>query len=98
MAHFAYVKDGIVQRVEPVVNEVIATDKGNDSELKGKRFMVSLYPDTLESEWIQCSYNANMRGIYPSHGSIWDGTNFSEPTQTISPALPILKTEKDAAL
>jgi len=95
MAHFAYVKDGIVQRVEPIVNEVIATDKGNDSELKGKRFMVSLYPDTLETEWVQCSYNASMRGVYPGIGYTWDGTNFAAPVQPVE-AIP--KIEKDATV
>ena len=92
MAHFAYVIDGIVQRVEAVVNEVIATPAGNDSELKGKRFMVSLYPDTKEAEWVQCSYNANMRGVYPGIGYLWDGTNF------IAPAEPILEPVKDATV
>lgn len=95
MAHLAYIIDGIVQRVEPVANEVIATDKGNDSELKGKRFMVSLYPDTLETEWVQCSYNATMRGVYPGIGYTWDGTNFAEPVSSVE---PIPKTEKDATL
>jgi len=81
MAHFAYVIDGIVQRVEPVVNEVIATDKGNDSELKGKRFMVSLYPETTEAQWVQCSYSGSMRGVYPGIGYLWDGVIFIAPVQ-----------------
>ena len=92
MAHFAHVIDGIVERVEPVVNEVIATPAGNDSELKGKRFMVSLYPDTQESEWVQCSYNATIRGVYPGIGYTWDGTNF------IAPRAPIPEPVKDAAV
>lgn len=81
MAHFAYVIDGMVQRVEAVVNEVIATPAGNDSELKGKRFMVSLYPDTQEAEWVQCSYSGSMRGVYPGIGYSWDGTNFAAPAE-----------------
>ena len=79
MAHFAYVIDGIVQRVEPIVNDVITTEKGNESELRGKRFMVSLYPETTEDNWVQCSYNASMRGCYPGIGYLWDGTNFTPP-------------------
>ena len=92
MAHFAYVTDGIVQRVEVLANEVIATPAGNDSELKGKRFMVSLYPDTEEAEWVQCSYSGSMRGVYPGIGYTWDGTNF------IAPAAPIPEPVKDATL
>lgn len=92
MAHFAYVVDGIVQRVEPVVNEVITTDKGNESELRGKRFMVSLYPDTLEDNWIQCSYSASIRGCYPGMGYSWDGTNFVPPAASQSEPV------KDAAV
>ena len=89
MAHFAYVIDGIVQRVEPVVNEVIATAAGNDSELKGKRFMVSLYPETNETDWVQCSYNATMRGVYPGYGYLWDGINFSEPAINVSEVVKV---------
>ena len=81
MAHFAYVTDGIVQRVEPVVDEVITTDKGNESELRGKRFMISLYPETTENDWVQCSYTASIRGCYPGIGYLWDGTNFVPPTK-----------------
>jgi len=83
MAHFALVIEGIVQRVEPVNNEVIATDKGNDSESKGKKFMVSLYPDTTEEQWVQCSYNGSMRGTYPGPSYRWDGKVFTQP-ETIS--------------
>jgi len=79
MAHFAYVVNGIVQRVEPVVNEVIATTAGDNSELKGKRFMVSLYPDTLETEWVQTSYSGSMRGKYAGQGDSWDGVEFASP-------------------
>ena len=82
MAHFAYVVDGMVQRVEPVVNEVITTEKGNESELRGKRFMVALYPETTEDNWIQCSYSGSIRGCYPGMGYAWDGTNFFAPVET----------------
>jgi len=92
MAHFAYVVDGIVQRVEPVVNEVITTDKGNESELRGKRFMVSLYPETTEDNWVQCSYSASIRGCYPGMGYSWDGTNF------VPPIAPQPEPVKDAAV
>lgn len=92
MAHFAYVIDGVVQRVEPLMNDVIATQAGNDSELKGKRFLVSLYPDTTENEWVQCSYNGNMRGVYPGPGYTWDGTNF------VAPVEPLVKPVQDAAV
>ena len=92
MAHFAYVINGIVQRVEPVVNEVITTDKGNESELRGKRFMVSLYPETVEDNWVQCSYSASMRGCYPGIGFLWDGTNFIAPPESTTEPL------KDAAV
>ena len=92
MAHFALIQDGIVQRVEVVNNDVIATPAGNDSELKGKRFMVSVYPDTQEADWVQCSYSGSMRGVYPGIGYLWDGTKF------ITPVAPIPEQVKDAAV
>ena len=96
MAHFAYVIDGKVERVESLANEVITTDKGNESELRGKRFMVSLYPETLEENWIQCSYSASIRGCYPGYGYAWDGMNFIAPIQPEQ--LPITEKAKDAAV
>tara|TARA_R110000868_G_scaffold48456_2_gene157344 strand:- start:2646 stop:2942 length:297 start_codon:yes stop_codon:yes gene_type:complete len=98
MAHFAYIQDGTVQRVEPIVNEVIATTAGNDSELKGKRFMVSLYPETIEDDWVQTSYSGSMRGKYAGIGDLWDGTNFTQPAQPVSEVDPIQKSEKDATV
>jgi hypothetical protein len=92
MAHFAYVIDGIVNHVEVVVNEIITTDKGNESELRGKRFLVSVYPETPEDNWIQCSYSGSMRGCFPSKGYTWDGSNFSPPIE------PSSKPVKDAAV
>jgi hypothetical protein len=92
MAHFALIENEIVTRVEVINNEVIATDKGNDSELKGKRFLVSLYPETTEAQWVQTSYSGAFRGAYAGQGYAWDGTNFTAPAETIP------KTEKDATL
>lgn len=92
MAHFAYVVDGIVQRVEPIDNSILLTDKGNESELRGKRFLVSLYPDTTEDNFVQCSYSGSLRGCYPGQGFTWDGTNFIPPKAP--PAEPV----KDAAV
>ena len=80
MAHFAYVQDGIVQRVEAVSNDVL--DPENE-ETSGQAFLASLYPGTEPGDFVQTSYNATMRGKYAGIGDTWDGVDFTavDPTQ-----------------
>ena len=80
MAHFAYVQDGIVQRVETVSND--ALDPENE-EASGQQFLASLYPGTSPADFVQTSYNASMRGKYAGIGDTWDGVDFTavDPTQ-----------------
>jgi hypothetical protein len=73
MAHFAYVVDGLVDRVEVVVNSVITDKNGLEVEALGQQFLATLYGLPPES-FIQCSYNSNFRGVYPGIGYTYEGT------------------------
>ena len=71
MAHFAYVVDGVVQRVHGLANPVITDADGVEQEALGQAFLADLHgynPDEL----VQCSYNANFRGVYPGPGYTYD--------------------------
>jgi hypothetical protein len=70
MAHFAQIKDNVVQQVIVVNNEVLENKSFPESELIGITFLKSLYGEN--TEWLQCSYNKNFRGRYPGNGSIYD--------------------------
>lgn len=61
MAHFAEVKDGIVQRVLVVPEE--EQDRGH------QYLAVDLL---LGGTWIQCSYNGRIRKQYPGIGYAYD--------------------------
>jgi hypothetical protein len=75
MAHFALVKNGIV-------NQVIVVSNGDaPTEAAGKAFIASL---GLAGEWVQTSYNGNPiegqdRGKYAGIGDLWDGEQFTTP-------------------
>jgi len=84
MAHFAYVIDGIVQRVEPIVTSVIEDETGKAQESIGQAFMVSLYPDTTAQQWVRTYYPLGQpdpypRGKYAGQGDSWDGVEFASP-------------------
>lgn len=70
MAHFAEIKNNIVQRVIVINNEVLENKPFPESEPIGIAFCKSLYGE--DTEWLQTSYNANFRGKYASSGSIYD--------------------------
>ena len=81
MAHFAYVIDGVVKRVEVVNNDALDP---LDEEGSGQAFLATLYPGTSPSDFVQTSYNGNPvngddRGPYAGIGYTWDGTTFSLP-------------------
>ena len=71
MAHFAYVVDGVVQRVHVLANPVITDSEGVEQEALGQDFLADLHGLVAEN-FIQCSYNGNFRGIYPGVGYGYD--------------------------
>jgi hypothetical protein len=71
MAHYAYVVDGVVQNVLVLANPVITDENGVEQEALGQQFLANLY-DLVAENFIQCSYNANFRGVYPGVGYGYD--------------------------
>ena len=71
MAHFAKVIDGQVVTVHVLANDVITDDEGVEHEELGQAFLAELH-GCLPTELVQCSYNGNMRGMYPSPGHKYD--------------------------
>jgi len=71
MAHYAYVVDGVVQKVHVLANPVLLDEDGVEQEALGQAFLADLHgynPDEL----VQCSFNANFRGVYPGPGYTYD--------------------------
>jgi hypothetical protein len=71
MAHFARVVDGLVVKVHVLANPVITDDDGVEHEEWGQEFLANLHGYQPE-ELVQCSYNANFRGVYPGVGFTYD--------------------------
>lgn len=71
MAHFAYVVDGVVERVHVLANPVITDEDGVEREALGQTFLGNLHGLPSEN-FVQCSYNANFRGNYPAVGFTYD--------------------------
>lgn len=71
MAHFARLENNTVIEVIVVHNNEVP------DEVTGITFCKSLYGE--DTEWVQTSYNATMRGKFASIGDTWDGTNFVSP-------------------
>ena len=65
MAHFAKVKNNIVDEVIVIANSDCGGGDFPESEPIGKAFIASV---GLDGEWLQTSYNANFRGAYASIG------------------------------
>lgn len=70
MAHFALIKDTIVQQVIVVGNDELTNSEGNEQEALGVAFCHSLFG--TDGTWIQTSYNGNIRKNYASIGYIYD--------------------------
>lgn len=68
MAHFAEIQNGIVARVIVINNEVLTDENGNENEQLGIEFCQMLFG----GEWVQTSYNANMRGKFAGIGDLYD--------------------------
>jgi hypothetical protein len=73
MAHYAYVVDGVVERVYVLANAVITDDDGVEQEALGQAFLGDLHGLPADN-FIQCSYNGNFRGNYPGVGFTYDKT------------------------
>ena len=86
MAHYALVNDGIVRNVITVANAAIDDLPFPESEPVGQAFIATL-PDLAAQSgtWVQCSYNANFRAVYPGMGFTFDGVNFISPAQPETP-------------
>lgn len=69
MAHFAELDNkNQVLRVLVVNNADTLDEHGNESEAVGAALLTSL----VGGRWIQCSYNARIRGAYPGIGWTYD--------------------------
>ena len=86
MAHYARVRGGIVVNVHVVVNSVI-TNEGVEVEALGQAFLAEIWGGDAV-DYVQCSYNATMRGVYPGPGYTWDGTVFAPPQVPESEVTP----------
>jgi hypothetical protein len=68
MAHFALIDDtNIVQEIMFIDNANMIDVNGYESETTGSKYCASIKP----GNWVQCSYNGNFRGLYPSIGSLY---------------------------
>jgi len=72
VAHFAKVKNGIVQQVIVVSNDDCAGGDFPESEAAGQAFIASI---GLSGEWRQTSYNGNFRAKYAGIGDTYDAVN-----------------------
>ena len=72
MAHFAQIDEqGVVTQVIVVNNSDILDENGQESEAIGKQFCT----DLLGGEWVQTSYNSNIRKQYAVIGGSYDSVN-----------------------
>ena len=69
MAHFALVKNSIVEQVIVVSNDDCNDLDFPESEPIGQAFIASL---GLSGEWLQCSYHGSFRGTYAGIGFTYD--------------------------
>ena len=73
MAHFAELdENNVVLQVIVVHNNELIDSDGNENEAKGIQFCNSLFGHT---NWIQTSYNANMRKQFAGIGYTYDDVN-----------------------
>lgn len=68
MAHFAQLNENNIVTQVIVVNNDELLENGIESEAKGIAFCQSLFG----GNWIQTSYNSNIRGKYAGIGMIYD--------------------------
>lgn len=85
MSHFAYIQNGFVRRVHVIANAVITDGDGVEQESLGQEFLAELHGYS-PSDVVQCSYNGNIRGVFPGAGFIYDEANdvFVEPVEELT--------------
>ena len=81
MAHFALLKDNIVESVIVIANEDCDDLPFPESEPVGQAFIASI---GFEGEWLQTSYSASFRNIYAGPGIKFDPT-LGEYGEFVSP-------------
>lgn len=81
MAHFAQIENGFVTQVIVVSNDILMDADGQESQTLGVEFCKSLFGEG--TEWVQTSYNGNMRGKYAGIGDRYD----AELDEFISPVV-----------
>ncbi len=69
MAHFAKIENNTVTNVIVVSNDDCGGGDFPASEPVGQAFIASL---GITGEWLQCSYHANFRSVYPGIGWTYD--------------------------
>jgi hypothetical protein len=70
MAHFAQVKNGIVQQVIVISDRDAPDPAPENSEPLGQAFIRDVLK--LDGEWVQTSYNNTFRAHYAGIGYTWD--------------------------
>lgn len=74
MAHFAELNENnIVLRVIVINNDIITNENNEEIEQLGIDFCKSLYGQN--TNWVQTSYNNNLRKIFASIGDTYDPLN-----------------------
>jgi hypothetical protein len=82
MAYFAELDtNSIVQKVVVIDNNNILDENGQESELIGIEFCRTLFG--LDTNWVQTSYNAKIRGKYAGPGDTYD--KFTDKFYTTPP-------------
>lgn len=81
MAHFARIKNNIVEEVIVVNNSDCGDLDFPESEPVGQAFIASL---GIAGEWKQTSYNGNFRGRYAGVGYTYD----AELDEFVAPVIP----------
>jgi len=72
MAHFAEINENNIVTKVIVINNTELLDNEQESEIKGVDFCESLFG---HRNWVQTSYNGNMRYNFAGIGYIWDADN-----------------------
>jgi len=72
MAHFALIKDTVVQQVVVISNSDLTNSEGNEQEALGVAYCHSLFG--TDGTWMQTSYNGNIRKNFAGIGSTYDLT------------------------
>jgi len=71
MAHFAEIDSN-----KKVLRVLVVPDEQED---RGQEYLADEL--NMGGTWIQTSYNANFGGKYAGICFVWDGTNFTTPTE-----------------